>query len=142
VLSMRDDGDSLHGFLWRLGRRLYRMRRDAQTEQPIPKRVKSIARAAPEVNCRTLNLTFPAIASGKCFSDSKHHRRKPPTSRGIDLDRSHFTIFQRIDPLLPSVFDSAATSGPILLLSLQREPAADWRGGHTPRSISAADSLA
>lgn len=62
--------------------------------------------------------------------------------RGIDQPRSHLPIVQKIDPLLPAIFDRAGPPGLVLFLSLQREPAADRRGGHPARSISAADSLA
>ena len=61
---------------------------------------------------------------------------------GVDLARLHFAIVQRIDPLLPAIFESAGPTGLVLFLSLQREPAADRRGGHMARSISATDSMA
>ena len=60
----------------------------------------------------------------------------------VDLTRFHFTIVQRIDSLLPAIFESAGPAGLVLFLSLQREPAADRGGGHYARSIPAADSLA
>src|SRR6201986_5071873 len=64
---MRNDSDSLHDFLWRIGRRLYRMRSNAQTdgELTVSARVSSSLREAIRFYLRS--LTAPLLLGLFCF---------------------------------------------------------------------------